>query len=627
METKQWNPYNKAEIKPVVKPTQPVQNDGELDKDAVNLAKAIRQVETGNQQKPGATGEMSSRYQFLPTTWKSYAKEILGDENAPINLENENKVAYTKIKSWKDQGYNVGQVASMWNAGEGRPNAYKENWRKVDENGNVLYDTPAYAEKVANEYQRLKAETQNQVQYNTQPSISASNVSPMPVEPGEEKLGTMLRNRIGDASSALSKASKGEINPVSGALQIVGAGAGAFGDLTNEALRLIPGYKGLEKLIGKGVESLINTEAGKGIVNSMVEFAEKNPELAKDMEAGFNIATALPMLKGLKTTANMGIIAISKASKNTATKNIANTLEEVAKKSAQKSTQKLLNKNKDVFKNMVKEKAIQNADGTITKLDSILPDIEGGKYITKEAYQTSWDNINKIEDNIKKELSKTVDDYLKFADSEDIAIKTLDKVKSSGINGGDLVKIVNELDPMNKTLWEKFTLGETTLQELNQLRSALGQKIGSKAFDTTEVSFKKEVGKKLYDSMSSYIKKEVPSTESLFKEASQQFQYQDALNLLEGKNVKTGFLGTVIKTGSTIAGEGLGNVTGIPMVGALTGYQAGNLASKGVAGGLSQYMLKKSALPIFTSKKASKIGGLLGASLIQKQQQKNQSIR
>lgn len=128
-----------------------------LDQDAVRLAKAIRQHESGgNPNAKGKAGE-SGMYQFMPSTWKLYAKEILGDENAPMTPQNQNKIAYTKIKKWKDQGYNVGQVASMWNAGEQKPNAYKENWKKVDPiTGDVIFDTPAYAEAIAKNYRQLK---------------------------------------------------------------------------------------------------------------------------------------------------------------------------------------------------------------------------------------------------------------------------------------------------------------------------------------------------------------------------------------------------------------------------------------------------------------------------------------
>jgi len=127
----------------------------QLDPKIISLAKAIRSVESGNNLGAIGTSGESSSYQFMPETWKAYAKEILGDENAPMTLQNQNQVAYRKIEAWKKQGFNVGQVASMWNAGEGRPNAFKENWKGVNDKG-VAYDTPAYASKVAKEYANQK---------------------------------------------------------------------------------------------------------------------------------------------------------------------------------------------------------------------------------------------------------------------------------------------------------------------------------------------------------------------------------------------------------------------------------------------------------------------------------------
>lgn len=123
-----------------------------LDQDAKNLAEAIRQVETGNRPVKGASGELASRYQFMPGTWRAEAKRILGDENAPLTLENENRVAYTRIKEWKDKGFSPAQIASMWNSG-------KPDWEgRVGVNkAGVKYDVPAYVAKVGSEYEKLKA--------------------------------------------------------------------------------------------------------------------------------------------------------------------------------------------------------------------------------------------------------------------------------------------------------------------------------------------------------------------------------------------------------------------------------------------------------------------------------------
>jgi len=129
-----------------------------LDQDVVNLAKSIRQVETGNRAVSGASGELKSRYQYMPATWKSTAAKYLGDPNAELTNINENKATYLKIKDWKDQGFRPDQIASMWNSG--RP-----EWEgNIGTNSaGVKYDVPAYVKKVGAEYQKRKGPQKTQV--------------------------------------------------------------------------------------------------------------------------------------------------------------------------------------------------------------------------------------------------------------------------------------------------------------------------------------------------------------------------------------------------------------------------------------------------------------------------------
>lgn len=132
---------------------------GSLDPQAIALSKAIRQVESGGDPvRKGPSGEFGA-YQFLPATWNEYSREA--GVNVPLeraSLSDQNQVAYHKIKQWKDAGYNPGQIASMWNAGPGTPNAYMENHRGVNAQG-VSYDTPKYAKEVATLYQQYKSGT------------------------------------------------------------------------------------------------------------------------------------------------------------------------------------------------------------------------------------------------------------------------------------------------------------------------------------------------------------------------------------------------------------------------------------------------------------------------------------
>lgn len=134
----------------------PPQQPQQLDPDVVRLAKALRKIESGdNFQARGGSGEYGG-YQYTPATWVAHSRAA--GVNVPLeqaSREDQNKVFYTWAKAQKDSGKNIGEIASMHNAGEGRPNAYLEGNKGVNKYG-VEYDTKSYAEKVALAYQELK---------------------------------------------------------------------------------------------------------------------------------------------------------------------------------------------------------------------------------------------------------------------------------------------------------------------------------------------------------------------------------------------------------------------------------------------------------------------------------------
>lgn len=101
-----------------------------------------------NKTSAGQSGEMKSIFQFTPATWSRYSKEVFGKDEV-LNNDNEAYVVYNKVKKWLDEGNTTSQIASMWNAGEGNPDAYKEEWRGTNSHG-VSYDTPTYAKNVLN---------------------------------------------------------------------------------------------------------------------------------------------------------------------------------------------------------------------------------------------------------------------------------------------------------------------------------------------------------------------------------------------------------------------------------------------------------------------------------------------
>lgn len=270
------------------------------DPQAVNLAKSIRQAETGDSEDPynqkGASGEFGA-YQFMPETYKNYAQKYLGDANAQPSVENQNKIAYSFVKEKKDAGYNPAQIASMWNAGEGKPDAYKENYRGTNAEG-VSYDTPAYSAKVSQYYKQLSAgqtpiaaavpaSTNNNAEQN--PSLLSS-------------LGNDTANALGGAGQALTDASSGKINPLSGILQGAGSIAGGITSGVNDLATHIPVVGGLirgaENIAQEGVQKAAGTAPGQKVVGAIQGFADKHPELAGDISAGANIAGLIPVLKG-----------------------------------------------------------------------------------------------------------------------------------------------------------------------------------------------------------------------------------------------------------------------------------------------------------------------------------------
>lgn len=152
------------------------------EKQALSLAimKALAYAENGGKPdlantKAGPTGEAKSIFQFTPDTWKLYSKQVFGENNIPLDNQHESIVVHTKILNWLNDGYNTEQIASMWNAGEQRPDAYKENWKGTNKQYGIAYDTPAYAKKVADYTNKFKQEAETTI---GQPSSGIANTTP-----------------------------------------------------------------------------------------------------------------------------------------------------------------------------------------------------------------------------------------------------------------------------------------------------------------------------------------------------------------------------------------------------------------------------------------------------------------
>lgn len=223
--------------------------ENNIDQSAVNLAKAIRQSESGGDfTAKGKSGEHGG-YQYTPDTWNAVAPQY--GINVPIEKatpEQQNAVTYNRIKKWKDNGYDVTQIASMWNAGEGEPNAYTGKFgkdtsthKKGDPSKGVnkfgaAYDVPAYVTSVGKAYQQIKAGSQvgqdfsnpSSTQSPQFPFVSQANTNQQqPTDPHTGVLGTnpndSLFGKIADNSIV-----RGIVDAV--------PGAKAFSEQTGKAL-------------------------------------------------------------------------------------------------------------------------------------------------------------------------------------------------------------------------------------------------------------------------------------------------------------------------------------------------------------------------------------------------------
>jgi hypothetical protein len=134
-----------------------------LDPDVVTLAKAIRQVESGGDfNAVGDNGDSHGAYQFNKGNFAHWATQFNLDPNdfSPVNQD---KVAYAKMKTWKDQGYHANEIAAMWNGSH------------LDKNKRPVANHPDYITKV----DKAVGQTKLQGNYNPNPFSSGQvNLQP-----------------------------------------------------------------------------------------------------------------------------------------------------------------------------------------------------------------------------------------------------------------------------------------------------------------------------------------------------------------------------------------------------------------------------------------------------------------
>lgn len=138
--------HTKSNVEDIINPnieiTKTEENIKVIDKHVVNIAKTIALVETNhslNCNQIGESGEVGC-YQFLPSTWRSYAIDVFGYV-AKQTPENTKIVVETKVKEWKSEGLTDRQIFLIWNQGSAG-----QCRRGINKKG-VKYDSCAYADR------------------------------------------------------------------------------------------------------------------------------------------------------------------------------------------------------------------------------------------------------------------------------------------------------------------------------------------------------------------------------------------------------------------------------------------------------------------------------------------------
>lgn len=530
---------------------------------AVNIAKAIRGVESGGDYNAvGDNGDSHGAYQFNKGNFHNFAAQYGLDPN-DMSPTNQDKVAYARINDLLEKGRAPSEIAAIWNGAK-------------LENGKYEAINPDYVEKVKSQYGKIvdeQTETQPQIGYQTQPSLPAPTGHPNTTQT-DPSLGEQLQGRLQDASHALGLVGEGGAgNIASGAIQAVGSGAGAIGDVVNKGLRFIPGVKSLEGGLSGLLGDAANTPVGQSIVSTAQQFSQQHPELAKDIGAVGNIASVIPVFDGVGLAADAANSGIAKAFEgqlgNLASKELtgATTATIPGRAALDAATARGIDPVGEMISKKYLPKVISNASGQ---------DV----YDFSGAYAKAKGDASSMEDEYQKLLDSSaptgnVADKIPLST---VRQQVLEDVKKGVAGTGGVkaaLKRVNNI--FDETAEQKGDL--ISLSDLNAMKRKIRESVNFKSSNLeSNVAF--HVGQSLQDQVEGYGEQAgVQGIKDANKAMAQNIEARNLMRRLNKKSVKEGNLRKIIREGGADvaggAGELAGNALGLPFVGALGGRALG----------------------------------------------------
>jgi hypothetical protein len=520
--------------------------DTTIDPQVKNLVSAIGRAETGDPSpdaytKSGASGEYG-RYQYMPDTWKQWAGETLKDPNAPMTMENQNKVAYDRVKQWKDQGLNPAQIASKWNSGD--ENAYKTQTPGKNAQG-VYYDTPAYAMKVSNYY---KGVTPPDVSQGTTPTPdTGSTPTPGPLGGVADFIGGgKLAQGIGQTIANMGGTQDAVVQANDSAAEIQGNLLKKIKEdklAGKDTTRLESALHALTKNIG---------ETGASVENLGTQGLSDKEVIGSAVQLG---ATALPgAAEGASLAGKVGIGAATgylydvgqqlqdkakstpdafKPGFGTAVGAVVPFVGAALSKVADKLPGWLIKKALPKLQDSPEFKYFANKAGGYTaedaqKMSDFVLNKKGftvGKLLTD-----SESAVTSLEKTVKETLN-----HPQYSEEVGNISGVMNDIKKAFPNAEKLTKdksvmtIIKNVAPENSSLITKVFNGTANLAEQNTLRQELDFAVRKKFTDNPALTFSKTVAAKFSDMLRANVQTTAPETQRIFAEYTKEMAFRQSL--------------------------------------------------------------------------------------------------
>lgn len=471
-------------------PTQPQAQA--LDPQVVALAKSIRTIESNNNfNQTGKSGE-SGAYQWMPGTWAAHAKEVLGDAKAQMTPANQNAVAYSVIKGWKDAGLNPAQIAAKWNSGS------EVGWEnKVGKNAQgVAYDVPAYVKKVTDTYQTLKPQANTPAIPGVSTAYADTGTNPAPAPTGNPQAdaltklthffnaifpGKQVGEAIGTLAGYVASDNKEQYDTSAPSpLQVLG-------DVAQGALAVSGGPKAAS-VLGRIASSAV-TGAGFGLTGAV---AEGDTDIGSILH---KTGTSALIGGALGTTAE-------------AVSGIFNALPSRIAKNALK----------------INPKVLENKPGTI---EQALQDMKFGTKATME--KESQKLLTSYDDHIQEILHDPKFDGIKLKGTSAAEI-VQEKLPDSNISLAQIKKTIKQVAPEVSGLLDTFMSEGLDMADANRLRSGLDKATRSVYVRTAVPPFSKTVTKTMADILRGAVQEGASETAPLFEKYTRELAIHEALS-------------------------------------------------------------------------------------------------